>query len=351
MSRAMAEAIGPGGGRKACSETLRAGRDVRRVGTGDRNRAPWAEDGPWRGRGQPPTREGITPYLTSSGLQLSPVNPGLAPSAARRPVTQDDRLDVASGRLGEAALDRVVAAELEEHRVYHGFATLGRQITQSELAEHTSMSKDHIGKMLRGQRPVYVRTLGALAAPLGLPAEVYDHLRELILRNEDPAQTVPDSGPPPAHMREVLAALQYPAMLLTPGLFDVHVLNEAAIQILPRLDEAGNLLRWLFCDPIARTVFAGDTWHLVATVCSYALHYLSRGIVPEPARANLIAELSKAPEFARMWAARIEGALFPLRVAIADPNQPSQIGTMTLTASTPWRAPANHLQVSLIPCK
>jgi hypothetical protein len=283
-------------------------------------------------------------------MQLSPENPGLEPSASGHRATQDDRLDVASGRLGEAALDRVIAAELEEHRVYQGFATLGRQITQSELAEHTSMSKDHIGKMLRGQRRVYVRTLRVLAAPLGLPAEVYDHLCQLILRNEDLVQTVLDSGPPTAHMRKVLAAIEHPAMLLAPGLFDVHVLNEVATQMLPRLDKAGNLLRWLFCDPIARSVFAGDTWHLVATVCSYALHYLSRGIAPEPARASLIAELSKAPEFPRMWAARIEGPLFPLRVAIADPNHPYQTRTMTLTVSTPWRAPANHLQVSLIPC-
>ncbi|PPJ27819.1 hypothetical protein C5E45_16400 [Nocardia nova] len=263
---------------------------------------------------------------------------------------QDDRLDVASGRLGEAALDRVVAAELEEHRVYQGFATLGRQITQSELAEHTSMSKDHIGKMLRAQRPVYVRTLGALAAPLGLPTEVYDHLRELILRNEDPARPAPDASPPPAHMRDAVTAIQYPAILLAPGLFDVHVLNEAATQMLPRLDEAGNLLRWLFCDPIARTVFAEDTWHLVATVCSYALHYLSRGIVSEQTRARLIAEVSKAPEFPRMWAARMEGQLFPVRVTIAVPNQPTQTIPMTLTVSTPWRTPANHLQMSLVPC-
>lgn len=351
MSRAMAEAIGPGGGRKACTEPLQSGHDVRRVGTADRNQAPWAEDGPWRGRGQPPTREGITPYLTSSGLQLSPENPGLEPSASDRPAAaQDDRLEVSSGRRGEAALDRVIAAELEEHRVYQGFATLGRQITQSELAEHTSMSKDHIGKMLRAQRPVYVRTLGVLAEPLGLPAEVYDHLCELILRNEDPSRPAPAASPPPDHMREALTAIQYPAILLGPGLFDVHVLNEAATQMLPRLDEAGNLLRWLFCDPIARAVFADDTWHRVATVCSYALHYLSRGIVSEQARARLIAEVSKAPEFPRMWAARIEGTLFPLRVSIADPNRPTQTTPMNLTVSTPWRTPASHLQMSLVPC-
>lgn len=350
MSRAMAEAIGPGGDRKACTEPIRSGHDVRRVGTADRTQSPWAENGPWRGRGQPPTREGITPYLTSSGLQVAPENPGLEPSTSGRPAAPDDRLDAASGQLGEAALDRVIAAELEEHRVYQGFATLGRQITQSELAEHTSMSKDHIGKMLRAQRPVYVRTLGVLAAPLGLPAEVYEHLCELILRNEDPTRPAPDASPPPAHMREALTAIQCPAILLAPGLFDVHVLNEAATQMLPRLDKAGNLLRWLFCDPIARTVFADDTWHRVATVCSYALHYLSRGIVSERARARLIAEVSKAPEFPRMWAARIQGELFPLRVTIADAHHPIRTRTMTLTVSTPWRTPANHLQMSLVPC-
>ncbi|MFF0458656.1 hypothetical protein [Nocardia africana] len=310
-----------------------------------RARSPWADDGPWRGKGQPPTRDGISPYLPSRGLPISPHEP----PGFGGPPPLESGAEGMSSRPDEAELDRIIAAELEEHRVFQGFATMGRQITHAELAEQTSLSKYHIGKILRGQRRVNVGTLQTLAAPLGLPNEVYDHLAELILRNEAATRAAPELGRAPADMKQQLTAMPFPAMLLTAGLFDIAAANDAAIHKLPRLLEAGNFLRWLVCDPIARMVFAGNAWHQVTTVFTYALHYLSRGTVPEQARAALIAELSTQPEFRRMWTARLKDQLFPLHTTIADPNPPSRATPIALTVSTPWRAPTRHLNVSLIP--
>ncbi|MDR7171758.1 transcriptional regulator with XRE-family HTH domain [Nocardia kruczakiae] len=319
--------------------------DTYEGGTTVRVRSPWADDGPRRGKGQPPTRDGINPYLPSSGLQISPHEPLVSGG----PPPPGSAAEGTSSLPEEAELDRIIAAELEEHRVFEGFATVGRQITHAELAEQTLLSKDHIGKILRGQRRVNVGTLQTLAAPLGLPHEVRDHLAELIVRNEASTPAAPEPGPAPAEMKQQLTAMPFPAMLLTAGLFDVAAANDAASQKLPRLLEAGNFLRWLVCDPMARLVFAGSGWHEVTTVFTYALHYLSRGTVPEQARAALIAELSTQPEFPRMWTARVDGQLFPLHTTIADSNRPSQATPIALTVSTPWRAPARLLNVSLIP--
>ncbi|WP_146100846.1 helix-turn-helix transcriptional regulator [Nocardia nova] len=336
---------GPDRGMAVYQSLVTADDDSDEGGPTARARSPWADDGPWRGRGQPPTRDGINPYLPSSGLQISPHQPPVSGG----PPTPESRDEGTSSRPEEAELDRIIAAELEEHRVFEGFATVGRQITHSELAEQTSLSKEHIGKILRGQRRVNVRTLQTFAAPLGLPHEVRDHLAELILRNETSARAAPEPGPAPADMKQQLTATRFPAILLTAGLFDIAAANDAAVQKLPRLLEAGNFLRWLVYDPMARLVFAGSAWHEVTTVFTYALHYLSRGTVPEQARAALIAELSTQPEFPRMWTARIDGQLFPLHTTIADPTHSSQATPIALTVSTPWRAPARHLNISLVP--
>lgn len=336
---------GPNQGMADYQNLVTANDDTYEGGPTARARSPWADEGPWRGKGQPPTRDGINPYLPSSGLQISPHEPpvfGGPPPLGRGGEGMSSRPD-------EAELDRIIAAELEEHRVFQGFATMGRQITHAELAEQTSLSKYHIGKILRGQRRVNVGTLQTLAAPLGLPNEVHDHLAELILHNEAATRAAPEPGPALADMKQQLTATPFPAMLLTAGLFDIAAANDAAAQKLPRLLEAGNFLRWLICDPIARMVFAGNAWHQVTTVFTYALHYLSRGTVPEQARAALIAEMSAQPEFPRMWSARLDGQLFPLHTTIADPNHPSQATPIALTVSTPWRAPTRHLNVSLVP--
>ncbi|MGW5517488.1 hypothetical protein [Nocardia africana] len=336
---------GPNQGMAVYQNFVTAADDPYEGGPTARARSPWADDGPWRGKGQPPTRDGINPYLPSSGSQISP---------RERPVLGGPQppgsgAEAASSRRDEVELDRIIAAELEEHRVFQGFATMGRQITHAELAEQTSLSKDHIGKILRGQRRVNVGTLQILAAPLGLPNEVEDHLAELILHNEAATRAAPEPGPAPADMTQQLTAMPFPSMLLSAGLFDIAAANDAAMQKLPRLLEAGNFLRWLICDPMARLVFAGNAWNRVTTVFTYALHYLSRGTVPEQARAALIAELSTQPEFRRMWTARLDGQLFPLHTTITDPNHPSQATPIALTVSTPWRAPARHLNVSLVP--
>ncbi|WP_063045027.1 helix-turn-helix domain-containing protein [Nocardia pseudovaccinii] len=244
----------------------------------------------------------------------------------------------------------LVAEILNEHVQLEGEFVQNRPFTHEQLAEATSLSKQYIGRMLRGEQRLSRTALLRLAGPLGMAPEVVAHLGRLAgVTSEEPVM-LHDPKPPINAALVELRESPHPAVLLGAGRCDVAYVNAAGAGALPRLAEAGNMLYWLMFEPRSKVVLGTPGWQTLAEVFVYWFHYLSVGIVPRAEREEMITTLRAAHEFSQLWTVRRPATNFPLVLPITN-LKTDAIQSMVLTFSTFWWSSSEELKMSLTPIK
>lgn len=159
----------------------------------------------------------------------------------------------------------------------------------------------------------------------GVSDAVLDAVARVLQLDHDERQHLHHLAHPPRHhtgdedqgvgevMRRLVTGLGHlPALVLTPAM-SVVTSNASAVAVFgPGAVQAGNVLRYAFTDPEART--RTSNWTDVATAAVAALHVQLGRYSRDPDIAALVAELStSSTDFLQMWSrhdAREKGSTF-----------------------------------------
>jgi transcriptional regulator with XRE-family HTH domain len=172
-------------------------------------------------------------------------------------------------------------------------------LRREELAQLAGISADYYTRLEQGRATnASPSILDALARVLGLNQDERAHLTRLANPARGP---VPQAKVRP-ELRWLLDSLETVPAFVLGSRMDVLAWNSLAGALLPDALAHGNLLRFMFLDPLARTLF--EPWEVCAQE-NVAYLRLDAGHHPDdPALAALVGELSiKSPEFRRWWAA------------------------------------------------
>lgn len=174
-------------------------------------------------------------------------------------------------------------------------------LRREEVAVLAGVSADYYGRLEQG-REVHpsAQVVTAIARALRLDSGARGHLFRISGLNPGMA---PESGRSlvhPALLQMLDAFPSSPAYVLS-ACFDVLATNTLAAALLEPFTGTRNMLRVLFHEPQARTVFAD--WDGVTRATVSALR-MNSGLWPEDASISfLIAELeASSPEFRALWA-------------------------------------------------
>lgn len=178
-----------------------------------------------------------------------------------------------------------------------------RGLRREELAELAGVSVDYYTRLEQGrERHPSEQVLDSLARALRLPADDASHL----FRLARPIGALAEPQPAPAVGPDVLgminAQLRVPAAVLGPAL-DVLALNPVGAAFYSGFTRTDNLLRMIFCDPVASTFY--DDWELTARATVASVRVTSAQFPRHRRIAELVAELTEAsPGFAALWTAQ-----------------------------------------------
>ncbi|MEV0359537.1 helix-turn-helix transcriptional regulator [Nocardia sp. NPDC050697] len=180
-----------------------------------------------------------------------------------------------------------------------------RGVSREKLAFAAGVSASYIAHLESGEREHPTRSvvdalLRYLDRVVRLPADDRRHLFELagLAVTEVPTVDELRAGIGPAMRRGLSLHEPNPA-----GFFDARwnllAVNRVAAAMFPGLAEGGNMLHWMFGDPGARRAL--PDWDQVTALSVANL----RGRIGRPGEAGwagaLLAELSRYPEFRRLW--------------------------------------------------
>ncbi|WP_214324718.1 helix-turn-helix domain-containing protein [Nonomuraea sediminis] len=179
-----------------------------------------------------------------------------------------------------------------------GLASYGRRrvpgLRRDELAQLAGVSVQYLTRLEQGvDRRPSPQVLEALATALDLDPDAAAHLRVLAAPPSEPhrarevsieVQQLLDSwGSTPAYVRD--------------GRFDVLMANKAAMALSPMYHPGRNLVRDVFLDPAARSLF--PDWSDIAEQTVAALR--AAADPRDPRTAALVAELQSHEGFRRLW--------------------------------------------------
>jgi transcriptional regulator with XRE-family HTH domain len=177
-------------------------------------------------------------------------------------------------------------------------------LKREEVAQRAGISAEWYVKLEQGRAvSPSAETLEALGRALRLDRVEMAHLRSLAAgggRQRFRREDTPDA------LRRIVASLSEPAYL-TGQRWDILAWNDAAAALFGDFGRIGaedrNILRWMFTDPAARTVF-GQTWAGEARRM-VSIFRVAHDLWPgDPAFASLSDTLqASSPEFLGWWAA------------------------------------------------
>jgi transcriptional regulator with XRE-family HTH domain len=175
-----------------------------------------------------------------------------------------------------------------------GVVAYGRRrvpgLRRDELARLAGVSVAYLTRLEQGvDRHPSAQVLDALAAALRLDSDATAHLHSLA------APTVSGGALDPLELRELLDSWGDSPAYARNRSFDVVLANKAAMELAPLYHPGRNLVRDMFLDPAARTLF--PEWPSVAEQTVAALRASADPGDP------LVAEMSAASaEFRALWA-------------------------------------------------
>lgn len=180
-----------------------------------------------------------------------------------------------------------------------GLAGYGRRrvpgLRRDELARLAGVSAQYLTRLEQGvDRHPSPQVLDALATALRLDPDAAAHLRALA----DPAPARHHSGEAGTEVQQLLDSWGRTPAYVRDRRFDVLMANKAAMLLAPIYHPGRNLIRDVFLDPVARTLF--PDWPQIAEQSVAALR--ATADPHDPRTAALVAELHSADDFRRLWA-------------------------------------------------
>lgn len=184
-----------------------------------------------------------------------------------------------------------------------GLPVYGRRrvpgLRRDELARLAGVSVPYLTRLEQGvDRHPSPQVLAALATALRLDPDAEAHLRALA----DPTpvrsdMTRPEPGRPRAEVQQLLDSLATTPAYVRDRRFDVLLANKAAMKLAPMYHPGRNLVRDVFRDPAARTLF--PDWPDIARQTVAALR--ATADLSDPRTAALVSELRSDVDFRRLW--------------------------------------------------
>ncbi|GLY94891.1 helix-turn-helix transcriptional regulator [Actinoplanes sp. NBRC 103695] len=181
-----------------------------------------------------------------------------------------------------------------------GLPSLGRRrvpgLRRDELAGLAGLSEHYLTRLEQGvDRHPSPQVLRSLARALRLDPDEAAHL--FTLARADPPPVSADSPVTP-DLQELLDSWPDSAAYVRNRRFDVLAGNKAALALAPMYSPGHNLVRDIFLDPAARTLF--PDWATVAAQTAAALR--AEADLTDPRVVALVGELSVDADFRRLWA-------------------------------------------------
>jgi len=182
-----------------------------------------------------------------------------------------------------------------------------RKLSRDQVAVAAAVSTSYVTQLETGEKShPSVPALRAITTALGLDARQLRHAYNLARLRPDeldnPAGTPGVEELIPGITPEMLMTIDY----LNPTLaayvderWDILAANESYARAFPGLIESGNVMRWFFASPSAKKVTI--EWE---TEAALTVHWF-RGLLGSRGHdkwgTELLDELSKYPDFARLW--------------------------------------------------
>lgn len=179
-----------------------------------------------------------------------------------------------------------------------GLASYGRRrvpgLRRDELAESAGVSVQYLTRLEQGvDRHPSPQVLDALAAALRLDPDAAAHLHVLAAPPAEPHRAR-EAG---TDVRQLLDSWGSTPAYVRDGRFDVLMANKAAMMLSPMYHPGRNLVRDVFLDPDAHSLF--PDWPDIAEQTVAALR--AAADPRDPQTAALVAELQSDADFRRLW--------------------------------------------------
>lgn len=176
-------------------------------------------------------------------------------------------------------------------------------LRREEVAQLAGVSVDYYVRLERGRNPhVSAAVLDAVARALQLDSAERDHLFALAKPDRPQSRSTPETVRP--GLLQVLDNIsEIPALILDHRL-DVPAMNRLARTFYPGFDDlpAGewNMARFMFLNPAARELYV--EWLETARENVGMLRPYAGRHPQDPRLAQLVEDLTAAPDFRRLWA-------------------------------------------------
>jgi transcriptional regulator with XRE-family HTH domain len=179
-----------------------------------------------------------------------------------------------------------------------GLAAHGRRrvpgLRRDELAQLAGVSVQYLTRLEQGvDRNPSPQVVDALATALRLDPDATAHLRALAAPPSEP----PEPGEARAEVQQLLDSWGSTPAYVRDRWFDVLMANKAAMLLAPMYHPGRNLVRDVFLDPAARTLF--PDWPDIAAQTVAALR--ATADPRDPRTAALVADLLPHDEFRSLW--------------------------------------------------
>jgi transcriptional regulator with XRE-family HTH domain len=175
-------------------------------------------------------------------------------------------------------------------------------LRRDELARLAGVSVQYLTRLEQGvDRHPSAQVLDALAAALRLDPDATAHLHALaapaVAHRPAPAGPSADPSAGPG-VQQLLDAWGGTPAYVRDRFFDVLTANKGAMRLAPLYHPGRNLVRDMFLEPAARTLF--PQWDDIAAQTVAA--FRATADLRDPRTAGLVGELSADADFAALWA-------------------------------------------------
>ena len=174
-------------------------------------------------------------------------------------------------------------------------------LRREEVAVLAGVSADYYARLEQGRETnPSGQVVDALARALQLDPDAHRHAHRLAGLAPRPTVAHPTDATADRALLQLMDAFPTAVAYVVNHRLEILAANELAEALLSPLDDRRDMVRALFYDPAARTLFA--EWPIVARDTVHALRLASGRERQDPLLTALIGELVAAsPEFAELW--------------------------------------------------
>jgi transcriptional regulator with XRE-family HTH domain len=174
-------------------------------------------------------------------------------------------------------------------------------LRREEVAARAGISADYYARLEQGrEKHPSVQVLDALVIALGLSPDEAAYLHDLAIPQHRWRWKTGAQQSPAEYLLLLMQTWTLGPAYIVNHRCDVLAENPQASLLFDQFKTTGNILRLLFLDPAAKTVWVN--WESYAKTAIATLHRIMGADIDQPDVAEIIQELSeKSTDFVRMW--------------------------------------------------